>query len=424
MITVTVFSLIFALILMLLITGSYHRSVVAMLGALLVIGFGLEYGVFEMRDVVGFVFDNAETVVLVIGSMILCEALGRSGLFQFLGLSLVRDVRRSIRRFTALMLLLTVFLSAVLDNITAMLIMGALTLSLEKKLKIDLSELLIYEAIFTNIGGLMLMIGSIPNLIVAGEFNIGFSRFAAICLPLSLLLTGISIYLVTRKMGNVASLEENLEIDPWSAVKDKKVFYRASFIFGLVILFFVLNDIVHIGLGLIAIGGATAMLILSGEEPESLFSDIDWGTIFFLVSFYIIVGGMERGGVLTSFAQGMSSVFLLFPAFSYFFNLWVCGTTSAFIDNIPITITLIPIVRYLSSVMGLNLETLAWSMVFGANLGGNLTPIGSPSNIIAIGMLKKRGKNIGFYEWFKKYAFLPCIHLLLASLYILLLVVI
>ncbi|HDN05957.1 MAG TPA: hypothetical protein ENF90_03035, partial [Candidatus Bathyarchaeota archaeon] len=110
MITVTVFSLIFALILMLLVTGSYHRSVVAMLGALLVIGFGLEYGVFEMRDVVGFVFDNAETVVLVIGSMILCEALGRSGLFQFLGLSLVRDVGRSIRRFTALMLLLTVFL--------------------------------------------------------------------------------------------------------------------------------------------------------------------------------------------------------------------------------------------------------------------------------------------------------------------------
>ena len=166
MITI-IFSIIFALILILLVTGSYHRSVVAMLGALLIIAFGLEYGVFGTQDVVGFVFDNADTIALVIGSMILCEALGRSGLFQFVGLSLISNIGKSIRWFAAIMLLLTVFLSAFLNNITAMLIVGALTLSLEKRLEMDFSELIIYEAIFTNIGGLMLMISSIPNLIVA-----------------------------------------------------------------------------------------------------------------------------------------------------------------------------------------------------------------------------------------------------------------
>jgi len=425
MTTVIIFSLIFALILALLVKGSYHRSVVAMLGALLVIAFGLEYGVFSgTHDVVEIVFRNAETIALIVGSMILCEALGRSGLFQFIGLSLISNIGKSFRWFVAIMLLLTVFLSAFLNNITAMLIIGALTLSLEKKLEVDLSELVVYEAIFTDIGGLMLMISSIPNLIVAGEFEIGFSRFALVCAPLALILTIVSLYIVLKRMKTAAPLRENLEVDPWSAVKDKRVFYRASLIFMLVMIFFVLNDVFHIGLGLIAISGATAMLILSGEDPESVFSDIDWGTIFFLISFYIIVGGMEQSGVLTAFAEDLSMLLLLIPALALFFNIWICGITSAFIDNIPITITIIPVVTHFSQRLGLSLENLAWSVVFGANLGGNLTPIGSPSNIIAIGMLKKKGINIHFHEWFKKYGILPCIHLVLASLYTILLVVI
>ncbi len=419
-----IFSLIFALILLLLFTGSYHRSIVAMLGALLVIAFGWEYGVFSPQNAADYVFKNAETIVLVIGSMILCEALGRSGLFQFIGLSLVSNIGKSIKWFTAIMLLLTVILSAFLNNITAMLIVGALTLSLEKRLGLDLSELIIYEAIFTNIGGLMLMISSIPNLIVAGEFGIGFSSFAAICIPLALLLTVVSIYMVIKRMKTAVPLKEDLEINPWSAVKDKRIFYRASFIFTLVMVFFVLNDVVHIGLGLIAIAGATAMLILSGEEPESIFRDIDWGTIFFLVSFYVIVGGMEQSGVLTAFAQDLSVILAVIPALTYFLNIWISGAASSFIDNIPITITLIPIVKYLSSSMGLNLGILAWSMIFGANLGGNFTPIGSPSIIIATGMLKKKGVNIGFHEWIRKYGIFPLVHLVLASLYTILLVVI
>ena len=190
---------------------------------------------------------------------------------------------------------------------------------------------------------------------------------------------------------------------------------------------FILHDLFpQIQLGLIAMAGAVAMLILSGEDPESIFSDIDWGTIFFLVSFFVIIGAMNdpQVGVLTSFANSLSNVFVAVPGLAYFLNLWVSGVTSAFIDNIPITITLIPIVNSLSQSLGLNREILAWSMVFGANLGGNFTPIGSPSIIIAMGMLKKKGINISFHEWIKKYGILPCIHLLLATLYTILLVVI
>ena len=426
--TVTViFSLIFTLIILLLVAGRYHRSVVAMLGALLVIAFGGIYNVFFPSDALTCIINNADTILLVIGSMILCEALGRSGLFQFIGLSMVSNIGRSVRWFVAIMLVLTVILSAFLNNITAMLIIGALTFSLERKLELDLSELIIYEAIFTNVGGLMLMISSIPNLIVAGEYNIGFSRFATICIPLVLLLMIASLYPVLKKFKSIQPFKEGLEIDPWSVVKDKRIFYRASLIFTIVMILFILHDLFpQIQLGLIAMAGAVAMLILSGEDPESIFSDIDWGTIFFLVSFFVIIGAMNdpQVGVLTSFANNLSNVFVAIPGLAYFLNLWVSGIASAFIDNIPITITLIPIVNSLSQSLGLNREILAWSMVFGANLGGNFTPIGSPSIIIAMGMLKKKGINISFHEWIKKYGILPCIHLLLATLYTILLVVI
>ena len=417
-----IFSLIFALILVLLVKGVYHRSVIAMLGALLTVACGLGLGIFDMDDVAVFISSNSDTILLIIGSMILCESLGRAGLFQYIGLNMVINIGRSIRWFAAVMLILTVILAAFLENITAMLIIGALTLSLERRLEIDLSDLICYEAIFTNIGGQMLMISSIPNLVVADSFNIGFSRFAIIGIPLSLILMVISIYMVAKRLKS-SPLKESLDIDPWSAVEDKSVFYRSIAIFVIVIVLFVLNDIIHIGMGLIAIGGAVAMLILSGEDPESVFRGLDWGTIFFLISFFVIVGGLERSGSLAIFAQSLSGLFQLMPAFAYAFNLLVCGLASAFIDNVPITITLIPVTKYIAANLGLDTEALAWSMIFGANLGGNFTPIGSPSNIIAIGMLKRKGKNISFWEWFRKYTIFPCIHLFLAGLYTGLLVV-
>lgn len=417
-----IFSLIFVLILALLVKGAHHRSVIAMFGALLTIACGLGLGIFNMDDVAVSISSDIDTILLIIGSMILCESLGRAGLFQYIGLNMVINIGRSIRWLAAVMLMLTVILAAFLENITAMIIIGALTLSLERRLEIDLSEMICYEAIFTNIGGQMLLISSIPNLVVADGFDIGFSRFAIIGAPLSLILMAVSIYMVAERLKYIP-LKKNLDIDPWSAVEDRDVFYRSVVIFAIVMILFVLNDIIHIGMGLIAISGAVAMLILSGEDPESIFRSIDWGTIFFLISFFVIVGGLERSGSLMIFAESLSRLFQIEPALAYVFNLLICGLASAFVDNVPITITLIPVTKYIAADLGLDTEILAWSLIFGANLGGNFTPIGSPSNIIAIGMLKRKGKNINFLEWFRKYAIFPCIHLFLAGLYMGLLVV-
>lgn len=416
-----IFSLIFVLILLILITGRYHRSVAAMLGALLVIGFGVRYDLFGMDDIIGFV--DFETIILIVGLMILCEALGRSGFFQFLGLSLANAIGGDERKLTIVFLFLAMFFSVILMNITSMFIIGSLTVSLLRKLKKDPRRMIFYEAIVTDVGGLMLMISSTPNIIIASEVNIGFVEFAIVTIPLTLILAAVSIILICRKIEKPTSEEKFSKIDPWSVVENRGAFYRSALIFSAVFILFVLNDFTKIGLGVVAISGATAMLILSGEEPESIFASVNWGTVFFLTSFFIVAGGLERSGVIGAFAQGISKFLVFNPSLTSVSNVWICGIASSLVDNIPVTVVLISVMFQLSSITGVALKTLIWGVVFGTNLGGNLTPIDS-TNIVALGILKKEGINIGWGEWIKTYAPLACVHLAIASVYVILLSVI
>jgi Na+/H+ antiporter NhaD/arsenite permease-like protein len=415
-----IFILIFVLILILLVTGRYHRSVAALLGALLMIIFGVQYGLFHIEgiwvELVSLIDIN--TVVLVIGVMILAEALARSGFFEFVGLSLAKTVGGSFHRISLTFITLSILFSALLSNITAMVIIGALTISLAKKYGADPRNTILYEAVVTDVGGLTLMISSIPNLIVASELNIGFIEFALIAIPLTIFVSVASLLLIDRWMRDDDVDESDLEIDPWSVVKNKAVFYRSAAIFLLVIILFIIQGFVNIPLGLIAIVGAIVMLIVGGEDPESIFSDVDWGTVFFLTSFYVIVGGLERSGVLAIFARDVIKVLGFHPGITSVANMWISAVTSSIVDNIPITLTLIPVIKQVSEVTGFSVKVLAWGIVYGANLGGNLTPIGSPSNIIALGILRKEGKIVSWGEWTRKCVPMALMQLLLASAYI------
>jgi Na+/H+ antiporter NhaD/arsenite permease-like protein len=424
----SIFVLLFVLILILLITGRYHRSVAALLGAFLTILFGLEYNLFTsqniLSEIIGFI--DLNTVLLVIGIMILAEAVARSGFFEFIGLSMAKTIGGDFRRVSIAFMILTILFSALITNITAMIIMGALTVSLARKFRADPSRTIIYESVAANVGGLMLMISSIPNLIVAAQLKIGFIEFLIISVPLTLILSLVSVLYILLKTKERPSAEQNfqVEVDPWSVVENKSLFFRAATVFVFVIILFVFEDFIKIPLGLIAIGGAIVMLVLGGQEPESIFSGVDWGTVFFLTSFYIVVGGLEKSGVITAFANNVIQISSFQPSVASMLNIWICGLPSSVIDNIPMTLTLIPVMEHISTVTGFSLKILGWGIVFGANLGGNLTPIGSPSNIIALGILKKEGKSVTWRDWFNKCVPLVMLQLLLATAYVALLSVI
>ena len=171
-----IFVLIFALVLILLVTERYHRSVAALIGALLTILFGVEYGLFHLPNILDEIIDliDVNTILLAVGVMILAEAITRTGFFEFIGLWLAKLAGSSFRRVSIILIILTVFITAFVTTITAMVIMGALTISLARRFKADPSRAIIYEAVMTNVGGLMFMISSIPNMIVAAHLNLEF----------------------------------------------------------------------------------------------------------------------------------------------------------------------------------------------------------------------------------------------------------
>jgi Na+/H+ antiporter NhaD/arsenite permease-like protein len=425
---VPIFSLLFMLILIILITGRYHRSVAALLGALLTILFGLEYGLFTGQDIISELisFIDINTVLLVIGVMILAETVSRTGFFEFLGLSIARAVGGGFRRVSLAFIVLTILFSAVISNITTMIIIGALTVSLAKKYGTDPEQTLLHETLMANVGGLTLMISSIPNLIVAAQLQIGFIEFFTITAPLTLILSLVSMLVINHQMKKTYGKEHEVQIkvDPWSAIENKSLFYRAAAVFIVVVILFIFEDQINVPIGLIAMAGAVAMLILGGHEPESVFAGIDWGTIFFLTSFYIVVGGLERSGVIANVANDIVQILSANHAITPILNVWISGVPSAVIDNIPMTLTLIPIMQQVSAATGFSIKILGWAIVFGANLGGSLTPIGSASNIITLGILKKQGKTISWGRWFRQFGPLVILQLLLATLYITILSVI
>ncbi len=415
----TIFSLIFFLILIFLVTERYHRSVAALLGVLLIIVYGVTYDLFHFENLLHelMLLIDPNTILLVVGVMILAEAIARTGLFEFTALSIARVVGGDFRRISLSFMLLTIIFSAFLSNITSMIIMGALTISLAKQYGVDPTDIILSEAIMTNVGGLILLISSIPNLIVAAHTQIGFLEFFKTSFPLAILISLVTIPIIYRKIFDYCTFEHKLDVDPWSVVGDRGLFYRAIFVFMCVILGFIFVDYLNIPIGLISIGGAIAMLVLGGQEPESIYSEVDWGTVFFLISFYIIIGGLEKSDVLNIFSREVANLLSLRPDLASVLNIWVCAISSGLVDNIPITMTLIPVMENISGIIGIPVKSLSWGIIFGANLGGNLTPIGSPSNIIALGILKKEGKLIGWGKWFEFCFPLVVMQLLLASIY-------
>ncbi len=417
-----IFALLFLLILIILVTGRYHRSVAALFGAFLTVLFAIEYNLFPGSDILNSIlsFIDVNTVLLVVGIMILVEAVTRSGFFEFIGLRLAKAVGGGFRRISLVFILLTVVFSALLSNITTMIIIGALTISLAKKFRFDPTNIIIYEILMTNVGGLALLISSIPNLILAAQLKINFSEFIMISLPLTAILTVVSMAFISRWTKKEFGVEHPTEIDiaPWSVVENRSLFYRAATVFGIVIVLFIFEGYLNVPIGLIAMGGAITILVVGGQEPESIFSKIDWGTIFFLTSFYVVVGGLQASGVISAFANGIVEFSSFNPHLTPVLNVWTSGIPSAIIDNIPMTLTLIPVMQQVSAATGYSLRVLGWSIVFGANLGGNLTPIGSAANIIGLGILKKEGKVISWSEWFSKVAPFSILLMIIATLYV------
>ena len=391
------------------------RSLAALLGALLIVIFGLLYGVFSYEEI--FTAISMKMLIFIMGLFIVVEILDDVGLFRFIGFSLI-NLTSDPRGYMILFPMMTLFFAAIIDNIPAMLIAGSLIMAVCKELKIDPADYIIAAAIFTNIGGITLLISSIPNILVGFAFDIGFMEFANIAIPLALILAAVTLilfstYLLPKKRSVV---HVTMRYDPWSAVKDKRVFNLSVIIFVAMIILLVFQEKLGVGMEFITFGASIALLVLTRESINEIFKRVDWPTLLFLAGFLIIVSGLDRVGLFKLVATKLTSICADDASLTAAF-IGLSGIASGFVDNIPITAALIPVARSIIDQGRFSSAPLLWSLIFGANLGGNLTPIGSPSNIIALGILEKGGYRGLFKKFLKIGGLTASLHLLLAAIY-------
>ncbi|MBT8172335.1 anion permease [Candidatus Bathyarchaeota archaeon] len=409
---------------MLILSGKINRTLAAIIGGTGIVVVGILFEVFSYEIALGFI--EFEVLLILIGTFIITVAAEEAKIFEFTAIKFLKISKGEPLRLFILFSFLIVILSTILSNLVAMVIVASLTIVACKNLELDPKPYIFGEAIFANVGGLMTLISSVPNILVSLVAGISFLDFLIYSIPLSLVITAVTfqvlihLFKIKKPLSNEQreGLKEKVgKFDEWSVIEDKKTFYRSISVMAITLVLLASADFLGIGLGLIAIIGGVSMLLVSHVETEKILQKIDWSVIFFVSSLLILVGGLTEAGILQTFSEPLielaSSNFLV-VAISI---LWIVGLLSSIIVDIPLTAAFIPIVQVITSSLGPNSVLLWWAIIFGVSLGANFTPIGSSSTIIALGILRKQ-QQVSFKE-FSKIGIIVCtIQLVIGSLYL------
>ena len=411
---ITIFVFTYALIF----TEKINKTLAALLGAVVAANLGEIFGIFSYQTLAGFL--DLETIIILIGMFILTGAGESVGIFKFLAIKVTKASKGEPLRLLLALSFLTVLLSSIISNIVAIMIMGSLTMRITKELALDPKPFMIIECILANIGGMIFLVSSVPNIMVSVAAEISFLDFFVVSVPLSLILLVVSIFIFKRifKIEQVKGALPSVEsLDEWSVVKDKRKFYRSVAIMVIVLISFSVGDILGVGLPVIAITGSVFMLLVTGFGVEKALRDVGWSTIFFIMGLFVIVGTLNEVGVLsmlaTLFISGTGGNIPL----SILSVLWLSGLFSAFVVDIPATAVLIPIVQGAVVLLGPGSSLLWWALIFGIALGANYFPFSSSSTIIGLKILQKK-KRVSIKEYTKIGAIVCTIQLLVASFYL------
>ncbi|MBC8515059.1 hypothetical protein H8D30_04300 [bacterium] len=373
-----------------------------------------------------------EVIAIVLGTGIFVEVTAKSGLYNFIALRVTRASRGDPRRLLWLYGVMTVLFSAVLNNVTAMVIVGSLTVvSLEKLQRRDmLLGFLLVEGLLTNVGGLLTLISSIPNIIVGAAAGIGFVPFFLKAAPYVVVATVVTIMMGGRRFGIKAlapndrdrAAEQVNAFQPDDAIVNPALFRIGGVALALLVLVFSFASAIPVvrdlGLGFVALAFGAAMLWAEKATADRVYSGLDWDLLAFFASLFVVIGVAEHAGVLDALAGGIATV-LGWGEKVGTATLLVAGAgASSVTDNVPLAAVLARVLGNQASPVA---EGSWWAVVFGANLGGNLTPIGSASTLVAVTIAHRHGVKLGFVRFFTLAWRFAAVQLALAALYLTLL---
>ena len=394
------------------------RMVTAALGALILLLF--KFITFE--DAVKAIDFN--TLGLLIGMMILVSIARRSGMFEFLSALIIKAGKGNMWFIVVGLAGLTALLSAFLDNVTTVLLVVPLTISMANELDIDPIPILIIEILASNIGGTATLIGDPPNIMIGSATGLGFMDFlknlAPVILIVFLLIPLIWLFFHKKIKPSPAGLAKIANTDAKEHIKDYKLMYQSIAVIIATMVGFVFHQSLHLESSIIAFTGGIILMVIAKEEPEDILLHIEWPTIFFFVGLFVMVGAVEKAGIMEMLAKRTIDISHGSTVLASGLILWLSALASAFIDNIPFVATMIPLIKDMGN-MGFqgHINTLWWSLALGACLGGNGTLIGASANLITAGMAEKQGYRITFKNFFKIGFPVMIISVAIAQVYIL-----
>jgi Na+/H+ antiporter NhaD/arsenite permease-like protein len=404
----------FVLVLLLIALERLHKTTAALLGVALVLGTSFVGGAVS-RDLFIFDFERAlsyvdfDVIFLVLGMMIVIAVIEETGIFQWMAYQAYRLSGGRIWLLVTILIAITAVASALLDNVTTMLLMAPITIQIALTLGLNPLTLLIPEVLASNVGGISTLIGTPTNILIGSYAGLGFNDFLLKLTPgVVAALVVLVLYVVLRYRRSFAAAGGELSDAMRQRLKESgritqpAKLRKAGTIFGFMLLLFVVGDTIHLVPAVTAIMGAVAMLLWVSPDIEEMLHVVDWTTLMFFIALFITVGALQEVGLISIIATGIGDLVGDNLTAAILVLVWSAALLSGVIDNIPFAATMLPVVAYLTrTVPGAESGVLWFGLSVGAAMGGNSTLIGASPNLVTAGISERAGFRITYLDFLK-----------------------
>lgn len=390
---------VFLIVILLIISERVHRTAAAMAGAMVLI----LTGVMSADKALSYIDFN--TIGVLVGMMIFVAIVRRSGMFEYIAVRAAKAVHGDPWKIMVAFTLITAVLSAILDNVTTVLLVGPMSIAIARMLKIDPVPFLMGQILASNVGGTATLIGDPPNIMIGSAAHLSFmdflenTGFAVLFILAVLILLMKIVYEKKIEMGTVdtGAIEK---LDPSKSITNRALMRKGIIVLICVIVGFMFHDKLGIESSVIALTAAAVMLIIGREDVNEAIQDVEWTTILFFMSLFVVVGGLTETGIIKELASKIISATDGHPMVTMLVLLWASALLSSILDNIPFVATLIPLILAMQAD-GMDVTSFWWAISLGACLGGNGTMIGASANVVLSDISTKHGYPITFKSYLK-----------------------
>jgi len=399
-VAITIFIAAYALI----ISEKVHRTIVGLFGAMLMICLGI----ISQETAIHHIDFN--TLGLLIGMMTIVNITSETGLFNFLAIWSAKKVNAHPVKLLVALSMLTAVCSALLDNVTTVLLTVPITFNIASQLKVDVKPFLMAQIISSNIGGTATLIGDPPNIMIGSAVGLSFMDFIYnLTLP-AIVIFFVTVVIMVAMYGSQLHTHKELQdkvmrLNEKSQITDPLLLKKCLIVLAITLTMFVLHNTLHLETATAALTGASLLLLITYTHNEEMIakvlSKVEWLAIFFFAGLFVLVGALVEMGVIKEMAEVAIELTQGDVFWTATIILWMSSMASAFIDNIPFVATMIPLIKDMGAMGLSNLEPMWWSLALGACLGGNGTLIGASANVVVASMAAQRGRPISFIEFMK-----------------------